>query len=641
MNIRIHKLALLTKRETEVVDFESDVTFIHGPISQGKSTAARLIDYCLGGSVERTPALRSEFVAAQAVASLGAYSVTFERGATENSPVRVTWVNSSGSSGALNAPLDAGDAPILGDDVYNLSDLIFYFCGVAPIKVRRSKADPESPVVRLSFRDLMWYCFLHQNELDSSFFELGVPFKSNKSRDAMRFVTGLFSERLSELEAKLSALQQQQRAKREAVEQITGFMAQFGLASQAEFEANKLSNEQELAEAVSALERLDRDHQTKTHAIEPLREELRMLAARSQDIRTAIAALNGRIEQQESLRSELITTKVKSARAQHASTVLGQISFEHCPQCGTTLDSTRFVDPTHCRLCGQVPKPESSAFLEIEDGWGRDLDLRIDELKEALGRHKRELSRQEQQLVSVESRRSLVDRQLSSEVSRYDSAYTSAVRAAEGKVNRLRERLASLSKFAAMPTALAKLQCEADELHPTIETVKRDIQLEYERLKEADTNIAAIAEEFKRVMLAVGFPGVYPDDRVHLDSRNWLPFVSHQGQEWSFFDAGSGGKKTLFNVCYALAVHRVALERDLPLPSFLIIDSPIKNITRDENEALVDSLFENIYALANACSPPLQLILIDSHLVAPETEHRFSFRERRMVPPLISYYSGP
>ena len=42
------------------------------------------------------------------------------------------------------------------------------------------------------------------------------------------------------------------------------------------------------------------------------------------------------------------------------------------------------------------------------------------------------------------------------------------------------------------------------------------------------------------------------------------PLFVHRDQEWSFWDSGSGGKKTLFNVCNALAVHAVALERDMP-----------------------------------------------------------------------------
>ncbi|MBI3374656.1 MAG: site-specific DNA-methyltransferase [Betaproteobacteria bacterium] len=71
MKVRIHRLKVITKETTEEVDFTADVTFIHGPVSSGKSTTARLVDYCLGSGLERTPALRSEFIGAQLSAIFG------------------------------------------------------------------------------------------------------------------------------------------------------------------------------------------------------------------------------------------------------------------------------------------------------------------------------------------------------------------------------------------------------------------------------------------------------------------------------------------------------------------------------------------------------------------------------------------
>lgn len=147
-------------------------------------------------------------------------------------------------------------------------------------------------------------------------------------------------------------------------------------------------------------------------------------------------------------------------------------------------------------------------------------------------------------------------------------------------------------------------------------------------------------------MISVGFPGVSEDDDVVLDPRNWKPIVVHGEQEWGFWDTGSGGKKTLFNVCYALAVHEVAQERELPVPNVLIIDSPTKNISDDENPELVRSLYREIYRLAATRNGTgIQFLLIDSDLVEPQME-LVEFSHRRMAgepgaPRLISYYEGP
>lgn len=197
-----------------------------------------------------------------------------------------------------------------------------------------------------------------------------------------------------------------------------------------------------------------------------------------------------------------------------------------------------------------------------------------------------------------------------------------------------------------MPQAVNELEERAGALQGQIDRLRTTSSQERERLTKADANIAAIADEFKRIMLAVSFPGVTGDDQVTIDARNWRPTVVHGEQVWSFWDAGSGGKKTLFNVCYALAVHASAMHCDMPVPGILIIDSPTKNISEDENPELVRSLYDEIYRLAAYPDQPgLQFLLIDSDLVPP-SEGFAGFCDRRMADEpgatsLIPYYTGP
>ena len=197
-----------------------------------------------------------------------------------------------------------------------------------------------------------------------------------------------------------------------------------------------------------------------------------------------------------------------------------------------------------------------------------------------------------------------------------------------------------------MPQAITDYEEQAGALQGGIDVLRSSLDDERSRLRIADAHIAEIADEFKRVMLAVGFPGLSDSDEVILDPRNWKPMVVHGEQSWSFWDTGSGGKKTLFNVCYAIAIHAVALRFGMPVPSLLIVDSPTKNISDDENPELVHALYTELYRLVGLPEEHrLQLLLIDSNLIEPETEF-LGFSERRMAgtpeaPSLISYYVGP
>jgi len=645
MKIRLTDLVVRTRQTTEEIHFSESVTFLYGPVGTGKSTVARLVDYCFGGDLERTPAIQQEFVSVVLRAKLGEYDCTFERGAEDTQAVRVTWMSGEADFGSVNAPLSAGEVSLLDADVYSLSDLLFHLCGVKPIKVLKRSQDPDSPMIRLSFRDIWWYCYLDQTHLDSSFFRLEDPFRGRKSQDAMRFFTGLHSERLSQLQADLHRTVTQQQGAREAVAQIRRFMARFDLGSEFDLTDQIEATRRELRAADEQKQTLETDRAISIHPTDELRSRLRELSGTVSDLREAISASQSTLAEQEALRAELITAKVKAGRAEQAGRILDGVDYSRCPQCGSDI-LERPLTVNECRLCG-TPSTATATRPSVEvEAVRRELNDRIDQIADSTNRRRQALERTERELQRAESAKRQLDLQLQDELRRYDSAFIESIRAVDREMATLEERLRSLVQLQEMPRAISELEEQAGASQGRIDRLRSTIEAERSRLRFADENARAIAGKFKTVMLEVGFPGVTDDDDVVLDPRNWKPMVVHFEQEWGFWDTGSGGKKTLFNVCYALAVHEVAREREMPVPSILIIDSPTKNISDDENPELVRSLYREIYRFASdRTGAGTQFLLIDSDLVEPEAELT-GFSQRRMAgesdaPSLISYYVGP
>jgi len=644
MRVRLQRLVVQTRQTRENIEF-SKVTFIHGPVSTGKSTVVRMIDYCLGGDLEWTPAVRQEFVAATLNLVLGEYDCTIERSAEDGQSVRVSWSGPDGEMGSVNAPLQQQDASILGADIYTLSDLVYHFCGVPPIKVRRRRFDPDSPLVRLSIRDIWPYCYLDQTHLDSSFFRMEDHFRGRKSQDAMRFFTGLHSERLSQLEASLAEAIDEQRTKREAVEQIRGFMKQFDLGSEIEIAERLGAVDREMAEASAQRAQLQQTRLVELHPTDSLRARLRELSRQVEALQQARIDSEDVLAEQRALRAELIATKIKAERVGEASRILQGAKFERCPECGANI-AERYVDDGRCQLCGSAPASGHDGSQTELEGLRRDLNSRIDELADSIQRREEAVERMARELEHTTENKRRLDERLGSELATYDSAFLESVRGLDQEIAALEERRASLQQLERMPRAINDLEEQAGALRGRIDRLRAELAGERERLQAAEKNIAAIAERFMSVMLSVGFPGVDRGDEVTIDPRNWMPVVVHGDQRWGYWDTGSGGKKTLFNVCYALALHAVALERQMPLPTILVIDSPTKNISESENPELVGSLYEEIYRLAREPeNDPLQFVLIDSDLVRPTEELR-GFVQRRMAgvpeaPSLISYYTGP
>lgn len=645
MKVKLQRLLVTTRRTAEAIDFSSTVTFLYGPVGTGKSTVARLIDYCFGGELERTPAVQQEFVSVELQVILGTNRCSIERSATDTQAVRVSWISSDDLIESINAPLAAGESPMLGTDVYNLSDLLFHLCGLVPIKVRKRARDPDSPMIRLGFRDIWWYCYLDQTHLDSSFYNLEDPFRGRKSQDAMRFFTGLHSERLSQLETDLFRAIDDQKGKREAANQIRIFMNRFELGSEVDVEARIEVSRREMAHSETRRQQLEQERSVAIHPTDPLRARLREMGQLLENLQTSVAETRDAIAEQRALRAELITAKVKANRAEQAGTLLSGVNYIRCPQCSADLSARPQIVGKCTLCCTEAEAQVGLSNLELE-AMRRELNERIDQISDSIQRRESALARSIRQMDAVKSEKIALDRSLQQELARYDSAFVESVRSLDRENATLAERIRSLEKLREMPEAVNKLQDQAAELQGVIDRTRSAIQAEVKRLNHADENVLAIANRFKAIMLSVGFPGVSESDEVVIDTRTWRPTILHGGQEWTFWDAGSGGKKTLFNVCYALALHETARERNLPVPNVLIIDSPTKNISDDENPELVKSLYREIYRIASGeHEKAMQFLLIDSNLVPPDDQFK-EFASRHLAgetdaPSLIPYYMGP
>jgi hypothetical protein len=642
MKFRLKALIIQFGKSREVIDLSAQVTFFHGTISSGKTSIGKLIDACLGGKLPETTAIKQEFVSAQLSASIGKFDVIFERVAHSNQ-VPVSWAAEDGTGASVVAPTDNATSPIWGDSVYGLSDLIFFLAGVGPMRVRRNKTDPDAPLIALSFRDVMWYCYLEQDDLDSTFYhvESDDP-RLPKSRDVMRFVLGYYTERLNFLEQALARETEAQKTMTEAAAQMRKFFAELGYESQVEIKAEIESVKRDRESVATELDTLRQKHSADTHFTDDLRLKLRNLGEQIAAEEQALSDLQTKLTEEQALRSEILATKFKLTRLESASALLSDVTFDECPQCGTPVNQlTRQSDV--CSLCGTPSAAAAKPDVFRASATQRDLDARLIDVEASISHREKARRKQSRSVDELRMKKAALDRELYS----YDSAFLSQSRSLERRLATLDERLVGLAKDARIPEALEAYEKRADEHQREATRLRREIKTEREKLGDKETIVEKLENYFFEALRTVGFPGLTERDRIHLNRRTWIPFILPEGDEslaYSFSGAGSGGKKTLFNVCYALALHRLASERDLPLPTFLMIDSPMKNIGTDVNRDIFRAVYAYLYKLAVGPLNDTEFVIFDSEMAAPTIG--LSFKDRLMNlddpehPPLIPYYKG-
>ena len=653
--LRLLSLDLVFKRELVTVEL-APYTYFYGEIGAGKSTIARIIDYCFGGKMDLSPAMQSEFVDATLNAVINEVPLSIGR-RRDSATVQVMWGHDGGEH-ALALPARKADGVKLpGTEVEVLSDLLFHLAGVRPPRVRKSKLQAESTLERLSFRDLFWYCYLDQDAIDSAFFSLddGLFKKRLKSRDVLRYVVGFHQERVAELESELTELQERRRELEGSATALSEALDAADVASEeeivqrvADLEDERLAIEDEAAE----IRRRQEDGEPVQHGLDTLRDEARRLSDEVEALDRAMVDVTDVADRDERYLNQLLMYGVKANRAAAARAVLSGVAFESCPRCAQDLPERGSAD---CAVCGQ-PEPTTGALTMSADILEADLQSRVNELKDALSRHRQQLRVMARRRAEFAEHRARLHGEIERTRRQYDSAFLSALLDVERRRAAVIQRVSDLQRLVALPRKVLDLRRQAAETRGE-EAVVRERLDEARKAAERDqTNLRRLERLFLDCLVRSQLPGVQEDWEVKIRPPHFLPEVRDPETGdlavTSFSNISSGGKKTLFKACFALAFHRLAEEVGAMLPTLLIIDSPMKNISERENRRQFEGFYNLVYELATGELSSTQFVLIDKEYLPPP-EGTVSPLQRHMKPlesdtpvedhehpPLIPYYRG-
>jgi len=257
------------------------------------------------------------------------------------------------------------------------------------------------------------------------------------------------------------------------------------------------------------------------------------------------------------------------------------------------------------------------------------------------------LRRREQGLRDAKTE---TDAQLSTAMSEYDSAYLAEALELERRKSALVEELRYLQKLRTFVCRVEQLKAHADQLQGEEASVRRELKEAREAADRDLSNLKRLTTLFLDCLIRAKIPGFDEDDVVRMTPPGFLPEVvgnvAGDLVTTSFSTLGSGGKKNLFKCCFGLAFHRLSRELNAMLPSLLVIDSPMKNISERENRTQFLGFHQLLYELADSELRDTQFILIDKEFCPPDGEHEFDLRSRHMrvddahEPPLIRSYRG-
>jgi hypothetical protein len=649
MRFFIKNLTLIFKRSTEVIPFER-ITYFYGQMGAGKSSIAWLIDYCLGGDLDLTPAFQQEFIAAKLLIDVNGKIITLERQRDSDKIVAV-WGEPDNENTLLLPARKAEGEVLANTDIEVLSDFIFYMAGINPPRVRKSKNSEESELVRLSLRDYLWYCYLDQDTIDSSFFNLEAEantFKRLKSRDVLRSILGYHQEAVAQLESELLRVRDTKNQMRSGALLLKETLTNNGIISREETEekVNQLTtNLDEVKKYILSL-KLNLQRVNVPHIVEGLKQEARILAKEIETTIEGVEALKSLIDDNTAHLNEIKSLKIKYQRGLSARYVLSNVQFESCPRCAQDLPLRA---TNYCHVCGQE-EPTAEDSKVYESLIQKDADSRISELAEIINNYELQFKQLYSSLQDFLSQKSIIDKRIVEVMQQYDSAYLANVLEFERRRFELEQMISNFNRSMLLFKKVDEQLARADELEVKEKGIRESLKEARSAAEKDVQNIRKLQQYFLDYLVQAGVPGIKDTDKVNVSTSTFLPLVAPNGGAdvavTSFSNLSSGGKKVLFKCCFALAIHRLAVETKASLPTFLVIDSPMKNISERENEEAFVQFHNLVYQLAAGDLSETQFILIDKEYCKPEANLGLDVLTRHMTPdndeypPLISYYRG-
>jgi len=648
MKVALKTMRLHFRRSVEVIDF-GHVNFFWGKIGAGKSSIARLIDYCLGADIQLTPALQLEFNSADLSLDVEGRELTIYR-ERESSNVIATWVEDGQGMEVLMPARKAADVVVPGTSIEVLSDLMFHLAGLPAPRVRKGRRTADERLERLSLRDLFRFCYLDQDNIDSDFFRLdgeGDYARRAKSVDAMRFVLGYHQDQVASLEAELQGLTERRQAAKAAAEALAKVLEESGLGSPVEIDARVevLRAQHDRVRAAAAEAREKRG--SGGHAVDALRAQGRSLAADAQSLEDMAVAVRTRAADTERHLNEMRMLSVRFSRTKSARALLAAVDFEDCPRCTQKLPER---SENCCAVCGQpeIEEPHEHVSNEVVEA---DLKARLAELQETLQGLRKQEKTIAGQLERTVAHKASIDQTLNQRLRDYDSAFLSQALEHEREAVALEQQVASLLNYRKLPERLNEVLASADALTGQEAEVRAKLARERDKAFKDRTNLQELESLLLDCLVRSSFPGVSASYKVTIDPRTLIPEVAPtEAADFavtSFANMGSGGMKTIFKACYAIALHRLAAKKGAALPSLLILDSAMKNVSERENRELFRDFYSMVYELAAGELQGTQFVLIDKEFFPVPEGLNLEVFSRHMAPgsrddsPLIPYYEVP
>jgi hypothetical protein len=618
VSIRIRRLRLVGATKNYDVNFTSEgrvrpLSVVAGEISTGKTSVLEFIAYGLGaGDHPQHQEVQRQVRSVLLELELSGEVAVVERAAFSDQGVAFVHHCSLDELARPHAKSRRVIEPAGADD--SLSMLLLEHCGLAGISLKEAPTKEDSPLHPLSFRDVLWLCFLENPRLDSRALLFEPTYMKNlKLRQVIEVIFGVHDDQLAKLGDQLRKLDEQRLRREGALDSLRAFLDENEVPDRLELAGRREQHERELTATREALTGLEQRMAAATEFATDLR------AAYAGARETASRSANA-VRYNETLLRRLLPLRAQYGEDERkltffseAKTLFDPLQVEFCPSCLQRLPEAATITGGHCSLCRQ-PIPEGETAIDVKAELAavrarrREIDRYVADVEDGLQQATAEYA----EARDTEQR---AQADLDSAVAQSLSPYVSERDRLIGERQRLSDAIRQVETQLGWYESLDQRQVEIGRLEEQIVRIRKEIETRREAQINRDELIETLTGRFNSILSDFGFPKLDDPRPPYLD-KNFVPHV----RDVSYRDIGSAGAMTLISLAWQLALFELAVEEGYPHPGFLMIDSPQKNLTPEgaprEDEfgdpAIGAHVWHHLVEVSARLGDRAQLIVVDN-----------------------------
>jgi hypothetical protein len=630
-HITINTLLLKGLTKNYRYSFQTGLNIIAGPIATGKTSMLEFIDYCLGSSSHPEHVeIQKRVFAAFLELTIDGKTVVIERplfSTEQRAKIHVCKLEELDEKHEL---IDIRSRQIPGQE--SISSFMLKNLNLFNVFIKEAPTKDASNQDMMSFRDLMWFCYLNHERLDNKelLFE-NIWMKKLKLQQVFDVIFGVHDNELNSLSFQLKGLLNQKSELEGEIRTLTEFFSERKLPSIVELQEKlktlsnqELGNSDKLSQITLVLRGKSDVAQEMREQLSHDNEELNILLSQKRDRETLLKRLLP-------LRGQYSEDEKKMRFLQESKEIIDPLAIVICPFCLQDISGT--PEKNVCKVCGRHlnNKPQDSFDISKEittlHNKLHDLNIYVSETTAELEIIEESLKEKRQKINSISTR---IDESMKQFVSPYMAERDAIV----GQLNRIQQEIQDTRDNLKLYESIEKRIRKKVELERDLVFVQQKLESGRRQKENRLLIIDKVSERYSEILSQVKLPKL---SDAYID-QDLLPHV--RGLEYK--KIGSSGSLTLLSVSWFLSIFEISMESESTHPGFVMIDHPQKNIgisaQAEEPEyhdsKIVEGLYEHLIKKANEYGDTAQWIIVDNEPPSIAEKYvRIKFSRNRNKPP--------